>query len=1049
MNETLTWLHISDIHFHPKTGWRDSACRNELLNHLEAIFAQNEAPWPDVIFCTGDIAFGESRASSLASQYDDAKSFFENLLLVCGRDSTPLPKDRLFVVPGNHDVNRDSIDVDAQTKMIGWAANAEKYVNIINQGIDERSKEFVDAVKRLNEYGQFVSEHLPHQFERDGSLFYGRVCEINGRKVGVAGFNSAWTCSGSEDDKNIWLGAHWQFNRAQEILKQSDIRIGLIHHPVDCLNSADRKVAQRRISSDFHFWLHGHSHNAWVNPGQGHIEIASGALGAKESDEFGFNLTSINISTKSGITRLYGKRAGSNGWTISPVESHAENGQWHYELPRRLHDLCTPSSQAPDVSQKAMEGIRNTLVDKLLTMQFEEAMKVFPTQPSVWVNPEIRTKSELLTDSKSSEKVDIKELIASPKSLVIKSPPQFGLTCLAHYMVREAWRSNKQALWLYLDAQLIKAYSASIEDNISKALRSLESTEHDVKCVILDSWSLGEKDATKLLKNLGKRFTNTPIICMQTADVVNFAENDNQDLGRKFEVVYLWSLPRVGVRKIVEAYNEHKFIGDEDAVTSRIISDLETLNLHRTPLNCFTLLKVSEIDFDESPINRSEVIKRVLFILFNTDAIPTYKSRPDLKDCEFVIGYFCEQLIREGVRSFTRERFLNDVHRCCQDSLIDLETHVLFDVLYSNNVLMKRGSFYQFKFSYWIFYFTAQRMHHDEQFGKYIFDQRRYAQYPEIVEFYTGIDRRRNDALEILINDIRECRERVKANCGLPEDWNPFQAATWNPSPNMEVQMQKVLDEGVRESNFPAAIKDQYADKTYDPSKPYDQDIPLFLAQSAYTSLAQVIVAGSRALRNSDYASTDIKQQLLEEILKGWEQITKVLLIVLPVLVKQGYAQYDGAGFVVVGDLADDPRRRFIQILCEIPNNIITWFEDDLFSRKMGPLLVKQLESPEMSEIIRHELVLFLISKKPRDWNKHVQNYIASVKKNTFYLYDVYVNLRNDYRYCYASTHTLKDMEHLIKLAAAKHATGNKLPNTKTIDKISKANDGLIPDREV
>jgi hypothetical protein len=76
------------------------------------------------------------------------------------------------------------------------------------------------------------------------------------------------------------------------------------------------------------------------------------------------------------------------------------------------------------------------------------------------------------------------------------------------------------------------------------------------------------------------------------------------------------------------------------------------LNLHRTPLNCLTLLKVSEIDFDESPVNRSEMIKRVLFLLFNIDDVPTYKTRPDLKDCEYVLGYFCEHLIRDGAYSF-------------------------------------------------------------------------------------------------------------------------------------------------------------------------------------------------------------------------------------------------------------------------------------------------------------------------------------------------------------------------------------------------------------
>ncbi len=66
MKNKLTWLHISDIHFHPSKEWHDSVTREGLIDYLKKLFTENNAPYPDLIFCTGDIAYGETGSSPLA-----------------------------------------------------------------------------------------------------------------------------------------------------------------------------------------------------------------------------------------------------------------------------------------------------------------------------------------------------------------------------------------------------------------------------------------------------------------------------------------------------------------------------------------------------------------------------------------------------------------------------------------------------------------------------------------------------------------------------------------------------------------------------------------------------------------------------------------------------------------------------------------------------------------------------------------------------------------------------------------------------------------------
>lgn len=1049
MGNKLSWLHISDIHFSPKTDWRDSAIRQALLDHLVSLFSKEQIPRPDLIFCTGDVAFGNSTETPIEQQYVQAGHFFDALLSACGTDGFPLERTRLFLVPGNHDVDRKQINNDAQATLNTWAKNSSRHIEQINQRFDEKTTEFKDAIKRLELYDRFIAQYLPHLHDDQGRVIYSREIELDGTRIGIAGFNSAWTCSGPEDDRNIWMAAKWQFNAAATALKTSAIRIGLIHHPLDWLNPADRDIATRRMQSEFDFCLHGHSHSAWVIPGQNHIVIAAGGVGVETSDEFGFNFVQIDLQAATGIANLYGARANENGWTVMPTAPAALDGKWNFELPQRLRRI--PSSSAPpNEGSGAREGnvltTSGDTIARFLKKRLDDALRVFASQPSIWVTPTLSVKAETDAEAKVAQKLDCLTLLNQSNSTIVKAPPQYGLTCLAHYLIHEAWRLPSPSRWIYIDARSVKANPAAIQAEVHEEIRILGCSEAEIECIVLDSWAAYDKDSLKLLRILCEKFPTTRVICMQQSEGNLFGQLDVDSLPRKFDTYFLWALSRTQIRKIVAAYNEQRDIGDEDAITTKLAGDLDALNLHRTPLNCITLLKVSEVDFDDSPVNRCEIIKRVLFLLFNIYDVPTYKVRPDLKDCEYVLGYFCEQLVREDQYFFARDRFLSVIQQCCQERLIDLETHIVFDILYENSIIVKRGSFFCFRFSYWIYYFAAHRMLQNTNFADFIFENFRYAKYPEIIEFYTGIDRAREDALKILTNDLAACVNKVKEGCGLPEDLNPYRHAQWIPSPKVQTLMQTEIAEGIKGSNLPSAVKDQYADQYYDQSKPYDQSIRHILAEHSFVTMLQTMTASARALRNSDYVSPETKRALLQEILNAWEQASMVLLVLLPILAVEGRAAYDGINVLLVGDFGKTLKERAMRILTEIPRNVVCYSEYDLFSKKMGPLLFDRLEGREIGALVKHELVLLLIRQRPRDWNKHVQRYIASVSKNSFFLFDVYRTLRVEYQYSFTSFQSLKDIELLIRMAATKHVTGEKEPGKRAMKKV-KFETEIIPPR--
>ena len=438
------------------------------------------------------------------------------------------------------------------------------------------------------------------------------------------------------------------------------------------------------------------------------------------------------------------------------------------------------------------------------------------------------------------------------------------------------------------------------------------------------------------------------------------------------------------------------------------------------------------------------MIKRMLFLLFNAEEIPTYKTKPDLKDCEYILGYFCEILIRNDYFVFTREYFLETLTSFCRNQIIDLEVEVVFDVLQTNHIIIKSGNLFCFRFLYLIYYFAAQRMQQDPVFAEYILSDFRYVSYPEIIEFYTGGDRNRKDAINTLLKDIVCAKEAVKDKCGFPENFNPFKFAQWNPSPDSIERMQLDLAEGINESKLPVSVKDKYADQNYDPEKSYYQEIRKVLEDYSYLRLKQIVKAGSRALRNSDYVNPILKRDLLSQIMQAWEQITMVLFVISPILAEKQFAFFDGSGFILADNFGESPEIRFHNILCQIPNNVVNWYKEDLYSKKMGPLLIDQYTN-ETNELKLHYIVRLLISHRPRNWKTYVQNYIETISKNSFYLLDVQEALMLQYKYSFVSPRTLSDIKYLIKMALAKHKFGMKKPSNETINRLT---DNCLPNRE-
>jgi predicted MPP superfamily phosphohydrolase len=336
----ITWLHLSDLHF--KSGkefeqfnrgivlealWRDIG--NQVAKGLK----------PDFITMTGDVAYhGKEGEYQLAIE-----QFFDPLRKVTG-----VPKGRLFVVPGNHDVDWDAIDpFDAAV------------MRVCLQGRD-RTNEFLgpkhdrsQAFRKFGAYADFANANFGSGMTfSDTEYFYTRTITVQGCKLGILGLNSAWMSACVKDDQgkaldqgNLLVG-ECQLKEALERIQQADLRIALLHHPVDWLHDNDRFDIQNRLNAECDLVLHGHWHIPQVNvldsiAGQA-VYIPAGAIYASRDYPNGYSLVQLDLD--SGQGKVYLRRYNDKGpkgpeWTKDIFSTgEDQDGIIEFGLSRKLHE---------------------------------------------------------------------------------------------------------------------------------------------------------------------------------------------------------------------------------------------------------------------------------------------------------------------------------------------------------------------------------------------------------------------------------------------------------------------------------------------------------------------------------------------------------------------------------------------------------------------------------------------------------------------------------------------------------------------------------------
>lgn len=290
MIETISWLHLTDLHVGQANEWLWQGMRQQFYEDLR-LMASSTGPW-DVVFFSGDFvqtgSVEEFRklTAELERLWKHFRALGSNPLLVC--------------VPGNHDVLRPG-DTDPITRQsMRWHELAEEDVkhefwtkkqSKYRKGVERSLKHYSDWLKSLKlPKPKLIKGLLPGDFSA--------VVQRNNTYVGIVGLNTTFLQLGKGDyEKKLDLHVlqlHAVSGDDPQTWRECvDLAILMTHQPASWLSpAATQQLTEIYSLGRFDSHMSGHLHNAKMHD----TSVAGGPVRRLRQGASLFGLEKFGIS---------------------------------------------------------------------------------------------------------------------------------------------------------------------------------------------------------------------------------------------------------------------------------------------------------------------------------------------------------------------------------------------------------------------------------------------------------------------------------------------------------------------------------------------------------------------------------------------------------------------------------------------------------------------------------------------------------------------------------------------------------------------------------
>jgi predicted MPP superfamily phosphohydrolase len=421
-------LHLSDLHLNTKKSDHDQlAVIDALCRDVEKLRAAEAF---DLIFFTGDLVGKGFYSDDYVSRLH--VDFIDKLLKAAN-----LSKERLFLCPGNHDLELSARDKIYEVGLQGALADKSG----VNGFISEHEAH-ASAFKALTKYNEFAANFSSPSGSTRTTLFSSFLVEVHGEKLGIAALNSAWRATGRPNDQDcgtLILGER-QIELAAAPLSMCAVKIALVHHPLNWLSPRDFAPVQRAIARNFDILLHGHVHEgdglSLVAPHNNLIICGAGCLYQSREYFNGFSIVEIDVDKNSFRQETREYFSGRDCFDVSV--RFADSGIFESPLKKTAGvSFIFPERSVQRISEEVNKQLVSSAISDVAPGDIDDLF----VEPRISkVSPE-QLNAEATTQPKSSL-ISIPEIESSTNNFFIWGGKESGKTTTLNYLAVRATRAT-------------------------------------------------------------------------------------------------------------------------------------------------------------------------------------------------------------------------------------------------------------------------------------------------------------------------------------------------------------------------------------------------------------------------------------------------------------------------------------------------------------------------------------------------------------------------------------------------------------------------------
>ena len=762
MEKNIGILHLSDIHASSKNQQTVVRLVEQLKTDLKKLMDENSIDI-SAICVTGDLIQSGDNADKEIEIVIDS-------LLTPLLDFLDLTADSVYIVPGNHEVKRSSILPYAEQGLASYLAS-EKNIRDFFVSLDP------EATKRISYFNDYM-DFFGGKPVYDNGLSRAYLLSIGDCTIGFACINSAWRSTGvggAEKGKMV-VGAS-QIEDSFESIKSADIKICLLHHPLDWLVDCDKNAVEKRIHQ-FDIVLNGHIHESAskiYTTFNGHSLFNTCGKFDNSSDIYnGYSVLSINPFNKDCDVFL-------RQYIDYPRNCYEEavslytNGHFYANLAEKNDTLALAYNIAHSIKDGFIEYANKYFVSNLASGKAEHNFDdVFiPPLFSEYSDYEKETGFEKSGEKNkgTTEQVGLEEICNSKENLVLLGRKESGKTTAIHYLVK-FFTANFNALKtvpIIVDCTHIDYAGKNVIPRA--AMRFVNEF-----CLSDDSFS--QSDIEKLLKAglCTVMFDGFEVVNPNQLEKIDAFLQEypkNRFIFCEKEVISATAVADIPVKpacaykkyhlcsltkRQIRSYTEKNVIAacqdDKDMLVDKIILCFKNTSLPRTPFILSIILSQCN-NADYSPINEAVILEQFMELLLGKHlptegAMRTYDFRA--KE-DFLISLVSE-MHSNNRYYFTYSEFSDFVATYHQRKGFDIVESKFDQVFFNAGVLVRFDQIVRFRFNCMIEYYLAKKASQEPEFLEMIMTNQNYVHYANELLYYTGLNRKNISILNTLRSDL-------------------------------------------------------------------------------------------------------------------------------------------------------------------------------------------------------------------------------------------------------------------------------------------------------